>query len=174
VYVPIGADNKLSISGGTFNGAAQPVVFKSGSTGFEVPFEGLTLRWELRTYESNRKTSVASDASSSSTKCNYISGGTARQTELMDEQVVEQGPIKVSVFPNPASGSVIVNSNEDLQDAKSISVYDVSGRMCAVKIARRISARSYVLDVSALPKGLYLIRVKTAEGYTTVRIVKQQ
>ncbi len=54
VYVPIGVNNKLS-STGSFDGSQQAVIFLpgNGTTRFNVPFDGVQLKWELKTYEGN-------------------------------------------------------------------------------------------------------------------------
>ncbi|TMI85639.1 MAG: T9SS type A sorting domain-containing protein, partial [Bacteroidetes bacterium] len=52
------------------------------------------------------------------------------------------------------------------------TLYDVSGRLLPVRIKRRISQNSFEIDISGLADGLYLLRVKVAGGYKTVRIIK--
>ena len=64
------------------------------------------------------------------------------------------------LYPNPATDKVIITLQQGLLNDKSLFIYDVSGRACAVKISRRISGNSVELDVSGLANGLYLMSYK--------------
>jgi hypothetical protein len=79
---------------------------------------------------------------------------------------------KTIVYPNPASDRIIVTTQSDFLNDKGIQLYDVSGRACPVKITKRIAQNSLELDISLLRNGFYLIRLKLAEGYVTLRFVK--
>jgi hypothetical protein len=70
VYIPVGTLNKLS-STGSFDGSQQPVVFLpgNGTTRFDVPFDGVSLKWQLTSYECNTLVTEYVIAKSTSTKC---------------------------------------------------------------------------------------------------------
>ncbi|MBI1341739.1 MAG: S8 family serine peptidase [Terrimonas sp.] len=172
VYVPIGPDNNLSSQGGSFDGSAQPALFPPGMTGFEVPFDGNKLTWEISTYESNHKSAVASDASSSSGRCNYVttgsSGGTLVATETGEAQIN-----KSMAYPNPAHTNVTIYIPDQKIGNHEIMLLDMNGRTFPAKINRHISENAVELDLSHLPMGLYLIRIKLESGlFKTIRIVK--
>ena len=170
VYVPIGTDNNVSSVGGTFDASSQPVVFLPGITRFNIPFDGVKLTWLLRTYDSNHKTSVASDASSTSGKCS-IDARVIGAVEI--KPVIEAVPDqKATVYPNPAITSVIVNTQTEALSEKGITVYNASGVLCPVRIITRISPNSMKLNVSGLSNGVYFIKCKTANGYRIFRFVK--
>ena len=173
VYVPIGVNNSLS-SAGSFDGSQQPVVFLpgNGTTRFNVPFDGVTLKWQLKTYEGNYLKTESVTASSSSVKCAINYAPAARGAT--DESNYEEPPTtaKTSLYPNPATNRVIIITAESVQSEKGIFLYDVYGRYYPVKVIRRISEHSFELDVSGLLNGVYLIRVRGENGYQTLRFVK--
>jgi hypothetical protein len=170
VYVAIGNDNRLS-SAGSFDGSAQPVVFVPGTTRFDVPFDGVKLTWELRTYETNKKTSVASDASSSSNKCsiNYTTSargesGAVTVTEIPVDQ-------QIKLYPNPVNHTAVI-TGISIGSEKGMTLFDASGKQFDVKISKTVPGRSIEVDLSALSPGIYFLQVRTARGNQTVRIVK--
>ncbi|MGB5027155.1 MAG: MBG domain-containing protein, partial [Chitinophagaceae bacterium] len=173
VYVPIGVNNSLS-SAGSFDGSQQPVVFLpgNGTTRFNVPFDGVTLKWQLKTYEGNYLKTESVTASSSSVKCAINYAPAARGAT--DESNYEEPPTtaKTSLYPNPATNRVIIITAESVQSEKGIFLYDVYGRYYPAKVIRRISEHSFELDVSGLLNGVYLIRVRGENGYQTLRFVK--
>jgi hypothetical protein len=173
VYVPVGPDNNLSSQSGSFNGSAQPVLFNPGITSFAAPFDGIKLTWVVKTFETDHKTSVATDASSGSGRCSNNNITQALRSGEIINETDESGPFKTTVSPNPATNRIAVNTKEILPEELSVTIYDVNGRSCPVKINRRISAYSVELDISGFQKGFYIIRLKTADGYKTVRIIKQ-
>ena len=185
LYVPIGIDNKIS-STGSFDNSRQPVVFMPGNTVCNVPFDGIALKWEVRTYETTHKTSVSSDASSGSNKCTYTtviakSGGSilpadismTKNKSIVAPTVDVNKAGNISVFPNPAMNKTIVRANGQTLSEKAMSIVDVFGRTHPVKIKNRISAGSVEIDLSSLVTGVYFIKVKMTNGYKSVAIVKQ-
>jgi len=73
----------------------------------------------------------------------------------------------ISIYPNPAKGSIQIKSKEELL---SLSVIDVMGReMISVKKPQR----AQVLDINSLKFGVYLIKYKTKQGSNTIKFIKQ-
>lgn len=70
---------------------------------------------------------------------------------------VESGP-KISLIPNPTSDCFMVNGITE--GRHEMSVYAANG---AEVIRRLYSAGEYV-DISALPQGLYLVRINNSVG----------
>jgi len=172
VYVPVGPDNQLSSLGGTFDGSAQPAVFKPGLTRFDVPFDGLKLTWTVKTYESNHKTSVASDASSSSAKCSISNARVMNATETTAVPDELPAAITAQVYPNPATEKLFIYSAGGLPVLNDIRLYSASGVLFTVKGVKRTGTDRIEVDVTGLPHGFYFIRCKTADGYKTFRFVK--
>lgn len=65
-------------------------------------------------------------------------------------------------YPNPASDFVMFNG-----DVEAVSVYDFSGR-CVLQIAQLVNRK---MDVGSLTKGVYVLKVQTANGIQTAKMV---
>ncbi|MBR3411677.1 MAG: T9SS type A sorting domain-containing protein [Bacteroidales bacterium] len=73
----------------------------------------------------------------------------------------------VQLMPNPASGSVLINSSYGID---RVEAYDVRGE----KVHDQPSdARTAAFDVSAWPKGAYVVLVRTPVGTAAKRLVVQ-
>ncbi|MBL8001723.1 MAG: T9SS type A sorting domain-containing protein [Flavobacteriales bacterium] len=75
---------------------------------------------------------------------------------------------KVAVFPNPTNGNLNVMLNGIGQ--VDITVTDVTGRVVA---ASRTSQLQHTIDLTSQPTGVYMITVRTENGQTSRRVVKQ-
>lgn len=82
-------------------------------------------------------------------------------TESVEEEIVS-----AQVFPNPATTKVSIS---DERVIKTVYVYDIMGRL--VKQANADST-SFVLDLSDLHGGTYMLRLDYGESVITHRIVK--
>ncbi len=79
--------------------------------------------------------------------------------------VYEFGLSDVNVFPNPTEGVISVsNLKEDL----NVTIYNVLGKQLAVKNITTIKNR---IDISKLPKGIYLFTFKSKSGFKTTKKV---
>ncbi len=76
---------------------------------------------------------------------------------------VEQAAETVQLYPNPASTSLTVAAAGTLQ----VRISDTQGRLFETVVGRDRVA----IDVQVLPRGLYLVRIQSAEGVTVRRIV---
>jgi hypothetical protein len=74
----------------------------------------------------------------------------------------------ISIYPNPTSGKLTIH-NEQLI-IEHITIYDISGKLLETL---KGSETFKVLDVSNLANGIYLVKVKTENGETVRKIVKQ-
>ena len=72
------------------------------------------------------------------------------------------------MMPNPAGEAVNVLSSYRL---KSVTVYDLSGRRMTEQPAEGLSA---TLDVSALPRGTYIVAIRTLQGVVTKKLVVER
>lgn len=73
----------------------------------------------------------------------------------------------VQVFPNPAAGELFVHSEIE---ATSWELLDATGRSCG---AAKISATDFLLPVSALAPGVYVLRILDTQGKAhSTRIVR--
>jgi hypothetical protein len=72
------------------------------------------------------------------------------------------------MMPNPAGEVVNVLSSYRLV---SVSVYDLTGRQMLKQPAEGLSA---TLDVSALPRGTYIVAIRTLQGIATKKLVVER
>ena len=182
LYVPVGPDNKLT-SAGSFDNSLQTVVFNPGTTYCNVPFDGVTLKWEITTYETTHKTAASSNASSTSNRCNNTVTKSANPviTDLVTKEkeavkIVEKATLPgngVHVYPNPARDMAAIYFSKEVISEKGLLLYDSYGRLYPVKVLRKISEGTIEIDLSRLVSGIYFIRVKLAEGYKTISITKE-
>ena len=96
------------------------------------------------------------------------------QTTAHQPDDTTQGPDTVSVdvvglftrlAPNPATGLVTVQSSYSLNH---VAVYDVQGHLV---LEQKASGTAATFDVGALPKGVYVVSIRTAAGTTTKRLL---
>lgn len=80
-------------------------------------------------------------------------------------EVSDVAKTEVNVFPNPASDFINIKSNEVI---KSVQLYNASGAL--VKTENNNSSK---IDISALPKGNYIISIETKSGIETKKIIKE-
>ncbi|MBR3412268.1 MAG: T9SS type A sorting domain-containing protein [Bacteroidales bacterium] len=73
----------------------------------------------------------------------------------------------VQLMPNPASGSVLVNSSYVI---RRVEAYDVRGEKV---MEQPTEGRTAVIDVTAWPKGAYVVLVRTPQGTAAKRLVVQ-
>lgn len=166
VYIPKGADNNIT-SDGTFDAIIQPVIFRSGLTLFDVPFDGTRILWELKSYETNRKTSVATDASSNSKKCNNLLPDSQGSALFIQTSTIRT---KAALYPNPATNRIILNCGKPLLE--ELKIYDVQGRLCQIKIIRSLPGWNTEINIASLHNGMYWIKLITEDGPQTIRFIK--
>ena len=178
VYVPIGPDNKI-ISSGLFNASAQPVIFMPGTTKFDVPFNGQTLKWELTTYESTYKICTSIVASFFSCRCsNNVQRTVTRENITDDEfeqesvQESDQNIKPMNIYPNPAHNRITLELGQ-VYSKQHIDIIDIFGRAYPVKILGVKTRTAVELDVSRLTRGIYYIRIVNNGISSQVRIIKE-
>ena len=83
----------------------------------------------------------------------------------LEEETLNQFA-KVSVYPNPTSD--ILNIKVDNQQIKSIKIFNVLGKQVMYS-----SIKNNTIDTSHLPKGIYVLQVKTDVSTFSRKIIKQ-
>ena len=77
-------------------------------------------------------------------------------------------------YPNPTSGALQVQLGSDLKGPASVRLLDKYGRVCATaEMADASAAAGPVLDLSALPAGVYYVQVTTNQQVLTQRVLKE-
>ena len=82
-----------------------------------------------------------------------------------DPAVRLTGGSDVSIFPNPASGTVTLLSPSLLE---TVEFYSMDGRML---LQKSVIGNVATLDISSLPAGSYLMRIHTTNGVANKRLV---
>jgi hypothetical protein len=70
------------------------------------------------------------------------------------------------VYPNPVRGGVLYIRSA--ATVEQVIIHDLSGRML-----KQVAAPNGEVNVSDLKKGVYLVRIKTADGETVRKMVKE-
>jgi serine protease AprX len=80
----------------------------------------------------------------------------------------------VSVYPNPAPGGFVNLSFKYGGASGTVSITDFFGRTLSEQ-SMTLEREEYTTqcDISMLPNGLYIMKIKTGEGATTVRLIKR-
>jgi len=85
------------------------------------------------------------------------------------ENVEEFSSSLVTVNPNPSDGKfTIKHQNSFIQE---ISIFDLSGRK--VGMIPNLDTPEYILDIYNYSPGIYFVKIKTNEGTTVKKIMKQ-
>lgn len=78
---------------------------------------------------------------------------------------------EVKIYPNPAKDVIFVEYNADIKSAK-VGIYNELGQECHIPITQEGSNRVQI-KVSALPEGIYVIRIAGADRDVVRRVVVQ-
>ena len=93
----------------------------------------------------------------------HVSGDPSSAIDEAQHQLVQQ----VNLSPNPATNQLIIQT-DDLINLSQITVFNTNGKMVMTYEESRIS-----IDVSALPSGVYFIKMDTDQGIVTKKWVKK-
>ncbi|MEL6851307.1 MAG: GEVED domain-containing protein, partial [Bacteroidota bacterium] len=91
--------------------------------------------------------------------CMFVDFGTATMPEIE--------PAAFRLYPNPTTSQVVIQAPQSFD---AIQVLDVSGRKVLEDTFSPVLNKQ--LDLSALPKGLYLVLVRFPQSWQTQRLVK--
>ena len=89
------------------------------------------------------------------------------KTEEITSSPVVSATNKMSVYPNPFTREISIRFNGNVEII-SIKIISVEGLL-----VKEINGRNRNLNLSELPKGVYILSVNTEEGHFEQRIVKQ-
>ena len=89
------------------------------------------------------------------------------QESYSEEQL---GTVQVRIYPNPTHGQLKVTLHGDEELRGTIDVYDTQGRRVA--LVQSVEA-SNVVDISAQPHGIYILKLRVNEEDSTWKIIKK-
>jgi hypothetical protein len=91
-------------------------------------------------------------------------------TASRGNNVITDDVPKVVIFPNPASKVVNINL-AGFKGKSAVSVFDMNGRLM---LRREVNAVNTQIDISALPAGVYIMRIRNgAQEVNMTKIIKQ-
>ncbi len=180
IYIEPGVENYL-ISEGTYE-LIEPVpnVFYAGGGIFEVAFDGNKLTWVVISFDSNsgHKTSVSTDASSTSGRCSTAGAriadsslGTANAESMEDELLFQNGSIVI--YPNPVKDKFIIRFAGEQEKVQDIFLFDSQGKYHILKAHWITSENGYEVDLSQMNSGLYLIKLDLENSQQIYRVIKE-
>ena len=76
----------------------------------------------------------------------------------------------VKVYPNPTTGTLLLQRLDASSDETSVEVYSADGRRLRHLVWQSPSLR---LDLADLPAGTYLLRLDASTATETLRVVKR-
>ena len=76
----------------------------------------------------------------------------------------------ITLIPNPANSIITIGLADTLET--DIRIFDLTGKLMVYK-ANILISNSYSLDVSALPSGVYFVRLSSEEGIVTKKLLKE-
>lgn len=155
IYVLNGVDNYLS-GEAQFSGEP-PVVFIPGEGTFQIKFDGNRLVWNLTTFDTTQKSSVSSEATSNSGKCD------AKLSELENPSYV--------LYPNPVQ--TVLNIQQNVLEAGSVDIFNIYGILFANSAFDGKNVQEIQINMSNFPAGVYVVRITTKRGVKVYNIVKE-
>jgi len=80
-------------------------------------------------------------------------------------------PLDFSVHPNPTKGSVNVKFNKEVASDMMVEVYNLIGTQMYQRSYSQFKGASTVVDFSGLPGQVYYLRITTAHGVQTKKVI---
>lgn len=100
--------------------------------------------------------------------------GTAHYSPVVPVQLASEAAAPLlTLAPNPTTGRVVVQLVQATAQAATLQVLDALGRTVHQQALPAAATQQQTLDLQALPTGVYLVRVTSAAGVATQRLVRQ-
>lgn len=85
--------------------------------------------------------------------------------------IMEQNGSMLMVFPNPSSGNFTFLATPNKKETFHLSLWDMSGKKLYERNLTISDSHLENLDFSALPKGMYLLRIATDKEKKTEKLI---
>jgi hypothetical protein len=165
-------DKKIAINGFAELREAQiiPLSFIAAESGKHTlkisHFDGFE---NVTVYLEDKKLNVLHELVKSAYSFDASKGADATRFQIRFKPSAERAAdFTIGLYPNPATSNVKVLMSKAIES--NISIVDMLGR----KISENTSQeREINIDIKDLPKGVYIIEVKTTEGVKTAKFVKE-
>lgn len=96
-------------------------------------------------------------------------GSVALSSSVVMLTVASGDGLAINVYPNPVKQQLTVELNGLVAADARIEVLDMTGRILR---SHRASAGSNILETSALPAGMYLVRYRDSMHHTMIKVIK--
>ena len=141
------------------NGTTQLAISQNGSTTSETISRTYTAgTYYLRVYGYN--------GANSATSCYTLRVALGTASRDGNEEMIVNN--KISIFPNPVHNNLTIKI-DNLKGMADIRLFDIYGKMVMQKSSTR---NNTAMDISKLPAGIYLVKIKNGETEDTMKIVK--
>jgi hypothetical protein len=82
----------------------------------------------------------------------------------------DEGKLKISLYPNPASNILHINSTIDTEvTGRVLRLYDASGKLC---ITQTIQSQNTSVNVGTLAPGMYILKIEGKTGPHIFKVMK--
>jgi hypothetical protein len=99
----------------------------------------------------------------------YVCGSMSAPTGTEDHKQNMQG---IELYPNPA-GNWLAISHQQATTAIQVELFDLSGKLVTADHFDGTAALTHRMEISALPAGMYFVKVSTGSEVFTKKIIKQ-
>jgi uncharacterized delta-60 repeat protein len=82
-----------------------------------------------------------------------------------------ENPINISIFPNPTSEKITIQSNNQLLENASVTLTNLVGQIILKK--ENINTSSINIDINAQSKGIYFLTIENKGEKSTQKIIKE-
>lgn len=100
----------------------------------------------------------------------YLHPRVMRQLQIGEWEALSVNEVELNnsfkMYPNPASQQVTLTASNGVLN--TVAVYDVTGK---VVIAQNVNAITTQINVASLPKGIYMVEVKSTEGVEVEKLI---
>jgi bacillolysin len=163
-------DADLYIRSGSTNPTTSAYTVRSWATGSNEtatqtsPVSGT---WKIGVYGYAAATSITLKSCTTASAM-ALNGSPVSSSLMFDSQA--QGEEAITVYPNPATDMVKVSLGFEVSESTKVSIVSVTGQEMKSVSASELANG---IDVSSLPKGVYLVNAHDGKSKQTAKFVKQ-
>lgn len=92
----------------------------------------------------------------------YLPASNSITFEVIEGVLGFEDELELSVYPNPATDYIFIESNEEL----SVNLIDLNGKL------QRVSMERNRIDLTSIARGIYMLQVRAKGQTKTIRIIK--
>ena len=152
----VNASNFNIVSGNLMNAFLLPESLTEITVGYTGLSTGENASLEIM-YDNNDKISIALES-------NVSANLNTKTSDVSDEEFID-----AYLYPNPASSNINVRVSKIYKEPESISLFTNSGQFINKYKAKNVKIEEglYHLDISRLPKGVYVVMITLKNGQKT-------